>query len=456
MAFGKMVQTLSLVLFVVASVGCGKSKIEKKSDTGAVTPDAAPQGGGRAQGRTVAPNQPGVSSPDQAGAPAPAAPPPSNRGGRTEPGRGNEPGRGGQTGGQTGGQVGTNPGDNKDNANTDSQEIFGAAGVKFDESEALKTGGQKSTTAKSSTPYFFTGASKDGVLERLKDNSQNKSEAEKSTNSAIASAIQHAKLGKSREGHATLSLELQIGNELTQKIRLKAESENSEVLVVSKTNRPAAEEALHPVGGQLICLDVQKRSQCSVQVAKVNFTNGSAYIIFRKTVAMAHAEFVISDRDYKYNDNQAFNRMKDYVLNRVQHVKTDKKVKELILSSFEVVGGESELGVILTTEDKQMATFKVPLVAEAQGVNVSHRVTTQANLAHYFDIADLADTHVRSLLVGIDSVRLVKNNGRGDIMLQLKFDKVNSADKAVDQSVLNLTLARSEATVNLEKLQQLQ
>ena len=448
MTFGKMIQTLSLVLFVVASVGCGKSKIEKKSDSGAVGTDSTPQGGGRGQGRTAAPNQPGVSSPDQAGAPAPAAPPPSNRGGRSEPGRGNEPGRGGQTGGQ----VGTNPVD----ANPDSQEVFGASAVKFDEVEALKTGGQKTTTAKSSATYYFTGASKDGVLERLKDSSQNKSAAEKSTNAAIASVIQHAKLGKSSEGHATLSLEVQIGNELTQKIRLKTESENSEVLVVSKSNRPAAEEALHPVGGQLICLDAQKRSQCSVQVAKVNFTNGSAYIIFRKTIASAHAEFVISDRDYKFNDNQSFNRLKDYVVNRVQHVKTDKKVKELLLSSYEVVGGESELGVILTTEDKQMATFKIPLVAEAQGVSVSHRVTIQANLAHYFDIVDVTDSYSRSLLVGIDSVRLIKNNGRGDVMLQLKFDKVNSADKADDQSLLNLTFARSEATVDLQKLQQLQ
>ena len=67
--FGKLIQTLSLVLFVVASVGCGKSKIEKKSDGGTFVPDATPQGG-RGQGRTVAPNQPGVSSPDQAGAPA--------------------------------------------------------------------------------------------------------------------------------------------------------------------------------------------------------------------------------------------------------------------------------------------------------------------------------------------------------------------------------------------------
>jgi len=458
----------ALVLFVVASVGCGKSKTEKNPAPVVTGTETTPQGGGgRGQGRTPAPNQgtPGVNTPgQQVGAPSPAAPPPQigSGGGRTQPGRGQpSPGRGNQPGrGEQPGRPAPGTGAATDpNNENESGEVFGAGTIKFDETEALKTGGQKITAAKSATPYFYTGASKDGVLERLKDMQLGRSEAEKSLNAAIASWVQHARLGKARDGQTTLSLEIQHLNDTKQVIRLKTESESSTTLIVSKTNRPISQDSLQPVGGELICMDLNKSSEtkekCSVRVAKINFTTGYIYIIFRKTSAIADANFNISDRDYAKNDNTAFARLMKYVSNRVQHVKTTEKIRDLYLSSFEVVGGESELGVILTTEDKQMATFRIPLVAEAQGVSVDARVAQDLDLANYFDIADIKDSFSRTLLAGIDSVRLINNNGRGDVRMRLKFEKMDSAAKSVDQSTLELTLARSEAVVDLQKLESL-
>lgn len=334
--------------------------------------------------------------------------------------------------------------------------------VNFD-GTAVKTGGIKAAAGKS-VELFYTGTSNDQLLETLLVSLNSKTDGQRSVDYQIARDIKFVKLAIERSsGKRILTINTDEENAKAQLFQLIESEQNPNLLIPRIAMFPTQNGILKAVSAELTCMDKTPaknslgRDQCLVTVANVQFANGQAQIIFRKNHALVDAEFDMTREDFNSKQNTGLELWKDYISSRVDQVITFQKVDEVIVSSYEVVGGKSEMGILLTAEDGSSAGFRVPLLAQLQGSSVNAAAYVNNHIDHRFDFSDYAKAKkYRDFTLGnaVESVRLVKNNGRGDVMLSITFDKLARRQNPKDQSRLNLIISRNQQVIDLEKLSQ--
>lgn len=167
-------------------------------------------------------------------------------------------------------------------------------------------------------------------------------------------------------------------------------------------------------GGYIKCLDLS--DSCQDAYIKVKLSGAEARIIFRKSYADTH--FIIQDKKLT---SPGFNLMKRYVLNRVMNAETQQKIEAVVVSSYEVVNGKSEMGAMILTSDKQMVGLKIPLVVSSVNSEVDASVAKVSDLSKEFNLNIDSTVYSQRLSQQINDVQLIKNNGLGQLKLKMNF-----------------------------------
>lgn len=397
-----VILSTSLLLALTALSSCGKDKEVKSNPppTAQTVPAPAPEAQPAPQTTpdNSLPQTPTPSANGQEGEVLPDLPPAS---GPVLNGGGNVNGNGNR--GERGGQVGQ--GEVLTPAKVAQHNPTRAYQVKFDDVVAIKTGGQ-------SEELLYTSAGEDGVMEEFKLYNGKVSADQQKMNNNLAKAILNAKLARAT-GAGQISLTLTVdefGKMNTYKLLANSDGEKMN-LSLAKSGTTGEMEFQ---GGFVKCLD--KDGGCEVAYAKLKFSGGYSRIIFRNAAADMH--FLVQQ---DVVNNAAFSTLATYIANATNNLNVANKIEAMKLSSFEVINGRSGLGAMMTTANRQVVGFNVPMVVSSMNSDVSAAVMKNADLSKNFDLVNLTQSYSVELSRSINQVRLVKNDGRGHFKMQLIF-----------------------------------
>lgn len=335
--------------------------------------------------------------------------------------------------------------------------------VKFDDNEAIKTGGVKFTEQKQ-TEFFYTGSAKDILLQVLINLNSYKSDGERSVDAQIARDMTTAHLttrgsGKG-SGKNVLTIEINKEGAKSYSLQLVSSDTNPNYLFPKVQNVPKQVGILEAVSAELICMDAKPSKDqngdplCSVTVARVQLANGKAQIIFRKNKALVDATFIVNPQDLYCEQNVGYEIWKSYISNRVDQVINTPMMDSAVISSYEIVGGKSEMGLVMIASDGAAAGLRIPLVAKATGTTVGTNAYVNNTIINKFDFTGYNMRNITTQMLGnvINSARITKNNGRGDFEVTLTFDKLGKSETRDDQSRLNLVFSRNDAAIDMNLL----
>jgi len=278
--------------------------------------------------------------------------------------------------------------------------------LQFNEVEAVKTGFQLDN-------LHYTSSGRDGLMTEFKSYNGKVSAAQKEMNLNLAKGIKLAKITRQlQDGSIVIDLTVDEFSKLkTYKMKATESEGQYKLTLISKTGD------LDFQGGFLKCIDLD--SGCENSYAKLKFSGAYARVIFRNSFADRH--FFLP----KENTSVGFNLWKTYVSNTINRVDTDQRLDFVQVSSFEVVNGRSGMGLVLLTQDKDLVGLSIPLVAPEKGTVVNASVTKLSDLSKSYDL-QLANTYTQKLSQTIKSVKLVRNNGLGDIRLEMDVTDLNT------------------------------
>lgn len=408
-----------LAVFTLTTTGCGKSK-ETRADV---------------RGTTTAQDQADTKDinilPDGEGQGAPL---PTAASGTTIPGLPQS---------EDSNDLALNPlpnsnGSNSDNGGADTlpqggkpKKSNGAVSAKFDEAEAVKTGGKLDA-------LNYTSSSADGLMAEFRGYNNKVNAEQKAMNLNLAKAVVNAKLKRSDAGNMLVDLTLDESLNGVKKItsyRLQA-TQAGDKFNLSKVS---ANGDLEIQGGFLKCTDAD--GGCENAYIKVKMSGAYVRVIFRKSYA---------DRFFILEDGSAgssFEMWKSYLTNTVNGASTSQKLDYVQVSSFEVVNGRSAMGVLIATEDKELVGLGVPLLAADKGTIAGSNVAKVNDLSKNYDLLSNANSS-QSLAQSIKEAKLVNNNGKGEVRIRL--DLSSGSQKAA----IWLTLSNiQKASMSIAEIQ---
>lgn len=295
----------------------------------------------------------------------------------------------------------------------DKSSVVAEKTIDFKQDATNKTGGQ-------SGELSFTSASDDGIMALFKATSTSVSKEQQTSNFNLAQSIVGAKFIKQSAG-GDLDLAMSEGGEV-KFYKLSARPENNRLVLaaVSTTGQNQFQ------GGFVKCLT----ASCDESYAKVKFSGAYARIIFRTTYM--NNKFGM---DVKAQGSQ-YSLWKSYILNTVQGASTDARIESVRTGSYEVLNGKAAMGVQILTEDNEAVSFNMLLVAPDKGTDVNIQAKKVTDLSTNYDVISTRGKKL-NLSNSVSDVKLVNNNGRGEVRLILTID---SAD-------LYLTLQKKEKSV---------
>lgn len=311
------------------------------------------------------------------------------------------------------------------------QEEVRAYQVDFSNVVAVKTGGLAGEG-------YYTSVGHDLLMGEFKSYNAKVSAQQQTMNNNLAKAIVNAKLARATGGGA-ISLTLTVdefGTLNTYKLNAGSDVEKMN-LSLSKSGTTGEMEFQ---GGFVKCLD--KNGGCNTAYAKVKFSGGYARVIFRNTEADRH--FLIQK---DVTGNSAFATFSNYVLSSSNDLNTNQKIEALKLSSFEVVNGRAAAGAMLTTLDRQVVGFNIPMVVSSVNSEANTAVAKNADLSKNYDLVNLTKSHSVELSRSINSVRLVNNDGRGHFKLQLQM-----GTEASPASIWLVVASMPSQTISIEQI----
>lgn len=294
--------------------------------------------------------------------------------------------------------------------------------LKFDEAEAIKTGGKLDN-------LNFTSSSDDGLMAEFRGYNKKQNKDQQELNLNLAKAIMTAKLVRVGNSADVVELTLDESMDGVKKItsyKLKATLAGDKYSL-SKTS---ANGDLDFEDGFLKCID--RDGGCESAYIKIKMSGGYARIIFRNSLA---------DRLFVKQDNVSsagYDLWMSYIMNTVNFAQTNQKIKSVQLSSFEVVNGRSGMVMMLLTEDGDLVSLGVPLLTADKGTEVSVRASK---------LSDSSGKYSQKLSAALKEATLINNNGKGDLRLRLDLS-------GQSQAFMWLTLSRiSKATMSIAEIQ---
>ncbi len=409
-----------LAAFTLTTTGCGKSK-ETRSDV---------------RGTTTTQEQADVENLDIVDADGQGAPLPTSASGTALPGL--PPSVDSNDAGTLNPLPNSN-GSNSDDGGADTlpqsgktKKSNGAVGAKFDEAEAVKTGGKLDT-------LNYTSSSADGLMAEFRGYNNKVNAEQKTMNLNLAKAVINAKLKRST-GSGDMLVDLTLDESLNgvKKItsyRLQA-TQAGDKYSLTKIN---SNGDLEVQGGFLKCTDAD--GGCENAYIKVKMSGAYVRVIFRKSYA---------DRFFILEEGSAgssFEMWKSYLTNTVNFASTSQKLDYIQTSSFEVVNGRAAMGVLIATEDKEVVGLGVQLLAADKGTVAGSNIAKVADLSKNYDLQSNSNAS-QNLAQAIKDAKLVNNNGKGQVRIRL--DLSSGSQKAA----MWLTLSNiQKASMSIAEIQ---
>lgn len=409
-----------LAAFTLTTTGCGKSK-ETRSDV---------------RGTTTTQEQADVENLDIVDVDGQGAPLPTSASGTALPGL--PPSVDSDSTGTLNPLPNSN-GSNSDNGGADTlpqagktKKSNGAVSAKFDEAEAVKTGGKLDS-------LNYTSSSADGLMAEFRGYNNKVNAEQKTMNLNLAKAVINAKLKRSA-GSGDMLVDLTLDESLNgvKKItsyRLQA-TQAGDKYSLTQIN---SNGDLEVQGGFLKCTDAD--GGCENAYIKVKMSGAYVRVIFRKSYA---------DRFFILEEGSAgssFEMWKSYLTNTVNFASTSQKLDYIQTSSFEVVNGRAAMGVLIAAEDKEVVGLGVQLLAADKGTVAGSSVAKVADLSKNYDLASNSNSS-QNLAQAIKDAKLVNNNGKGQ--LRLRLDLSSGSQKAA----MWLTLSNiQKASLSIAEIQ---
>lgn len=409
-----------LAAFTLTTTGCGKSK-ETRSDV---------------RGTTTTQEQADVENLDIVDADGQGAPLPTSASGTALPGL--PPSLDSNDAGTLNPLPNSN-GSNSDDGGADTlpqsgktKKSNGAVSAKFDEAEAVKTGGKLDS-------LNYTSSSADGLMAEFRGYNNKVNAEQKTMNLNLAKAVINAKLKRSTSsGDMLVDLTLDESLNGVKKItsyRLQA-TQAGDKYSLTKIN---SNGDLEVQGGFLKCTDAD--GGCENAYIKVKMSGAYVRVIFRKSYA---------DRFFILEEGSAgssFEMWKSYLTNTVNFASTSQKLDYIQTSSFEVVNGRAAMGVLIATEDKEVVGLGVQLLAADKGTVAGSSIAKINDLSKNYDLQSNSNAS-QNLAQAIKDAKLVNNNGKGQVRLRL--DLSSGSQKAA----MWLTLSNiQKASMSIAEIQ---
>lgn len=267
----------------------------------------------------------------------------------------------------------------------------------FNESKALFTGGKVGE-------MNYTSAADDGIMELFRSRATSVPEAQQMMNQNLASAVTSARLVVSGSS-ATLDLAMNESGAV-RTYRLNASQAGNHM----KLSSAIANGDLEFQDGFLKCLD----DSCENSYAKIKFSGAYVRIIFRTDYMNNH--FMIQADGAGSN----FDLWKTYINNTTQGSASDMKIKHVRAASYEVLNGKSAMGVQIIMENQEAVSFNFQLTAPNEGTSLNGVVTRVQDLSTHYGLPSTA-SKANNLGKAITETKLVNNNGKGQVKLEMKF-----------------------------------
>ncbi len=391
-----------LAAFTITSTGCGKSK-ESRSDVRGTTVTQQ----GDAQNVDQLPELPAEGE-DQAG--IGQLPPATVIDGVKELPKSTDSGNLAGEGGTLNPLPKSGEGDGKGSVDLPhsgkgNKKTNSAVSVKFDEAEAVKTGGKLEA-------LNFTSSGNDGLMTEFRSYNNKVGAEQKTKNLNVAKAVLNAKLKRSTSaGSMLVDLTLDESLDGVKKItsyRLQGTSSQAgdrQILKQVNTNGD-----LEYQGGFLKCIDAD--GGCENAYIKVKLSGAYVRIIFRNSYA---DRFFILEQG---SQGSSFELWKTYLMNTTSGATTSQKLANIKTSSFEVVNGRAAMGVLISAEDNEMVGLSVPLLAADKGTVAGSNISKVNDISKNYDLASSSNAS-QNLAQAIREAKLVNNNGKGDLRIRL-------------------------------------
>ncbi len=296
-----------------------------------------------------------------------------------------------------------------------------ASDLKFDETQAVKTGGRAGD-------LFYTSASGDGLMTEFKLKSKTVSADQQNKNQKLASAISAAKLRRLSTGEMSIDLAIVEPDQKVHSYTLRAVVDGQKMKLSAVTSGGDLEFQ----GGFLKCLDSD--GGCQTSYAKIKFSNAYTRIIFRTSYADSHFMIYTNPASSR---NSYFELWNSYISNQTDGIQNLQKLNRVQVSSFEIVNGKSAMGVLISAEDQESVGLSLGLLALEKGVHVVAPVAKHVDISKSYDLK-VPVSRGQKLNQALVDAKLVANNGAGQLKLMFTF----SAD--VTDSKIWLNLSRIE------------
>ena len=322
---------------------------------------------------------------------------------------------------------GSNSGDNAGSngelpTNGKAKKQNAAVNAKFDEAEAIKTGGK-------SENLNYTSSANDGLMAEFRGYNNKVNAEQKTMNLNLAKAVVNAKLVRGA-GDMLVDLTLDESLDGVKKItsyRLQAKQAGDKYTL----SKVSVNGDLEIQGGFLKCTDAD--GGCDNAYIKVKMSGAYVRVIFRKSYADRY--FILQEG----SQGSSFEMWKSYLTNTINGSTTSQKLDLVQVSSFEVVNGRSAMGVMIATQDKEVVGLSVPLLVADKGTVAGTNVVKVNDLSKNYDLASNSNAS-QNLAKAIKEAKLVNNNGKGEVRIRLDLSTGSQA------GALWLTLASNQKT----------
>lgn len=305
-----------------------------------------------------------------------------------------------------------------------------AVNAKFDEIEAIKTGGKADN-------LNYTSSGNDGLMAEFRGYNNKVNAEQKTMNLNLAKAVVNAKLVRGA-GDMLVDLTLDESLDGVKKItsyRLQAKQSGDKY----NLTQVSSNGDLEVQGGFLKCTDAD--GGCENAYIKVKMSGAYVRVIFRKSYADRY--FILQEG----SQGSAFEMWKSYLTNTTNGSTTSQKLDLVQVSSFEVVNGRSAMGVMIATQDKEVVGLSVPLLAADKGTVAGSSVAKVNDLSKSYDLASNSNAS-QNLAKAIKEAKLVNNNGKGDVRIRLDLSTGSQA------GALWVTLASNQkASLSIAEIQ---
>ena len=313
-----------------------------------------------------------------------------------------------------------------------------AVGLTFSEAEAVKTGG-KSEKDK----LYYTSAGRDDLMSYFRKLSTTVNADQQKMNANLAKAIISAKL-KRVASTGDIYVEVVVDeNGAAKTYKLKA-TETGSKMDLTAEQQPGM---LEFQGGFLKCTDLD--GGCENAYAKIKFSGAYTRVIFRNSYA--DQNFIIY-KNPALAVNAGFDLWNSYITNKTSGVVTNQKMDYTQVSSFEILNGRSGMGIMMLAADQNMVGLSVPLMAPEKGTKLSFPVARVTDLSKSYDLSALAGQYGTSLAQALSEVKLIANNGQGQLKLVMSFSANPTDSKVfVDLSRVQKPTLSADEISKLEK-----